>query len=142
MTALKLNWGEDLVVNQNGGLVTEDGEDEVVSRIARRILTNSKTILSGEIIPPDYIFHPQYGLSFRAFVQGKFTDDQKAKIRQVTEQGIKMDAAVDPSLFPVITFSQPRPDILKVQADFWLLDGTKSAIKFSIGNQEQQQSGT
>lgn len=54
--------GGDVGVSSTGDLQPIDGTIRGQQRIIRRLVTNPREVLpNGDILPPDYIFHPDYG---------------------------------------------------------------------------------
>lgn len=55
-------FGGDLSPSATADLNPVNGSLRGQQRILRRLLTNPREILAtGEVLPPDYIFHPEYG---------------------------------------------------------------------------------
>lgn len=103
---LFLEWGEDLVLNQNGSLMMATGWDQIKQRIIRRILTNcTMRLQDGTPVLAGYIFDKDYGLSTRRLLGEPHDTSYRKKLEQKLTQGVKVDNGVDPSRPPIIQFS-------------------------------------
>ncbi|MEX3628331.1 MAG: phage tail protein [Burkholderia sp.] len=55
-------FGDDIAASATGDLQPVAGIERGQQRILRRLLTNPREVLpDGSVLPPDYIFHPEYG---------------------------------------------------------------------------------
>lgn len=62
MNDLFQHFSEDISVSSSGDLMRVTGTERTKQRILRRLLTNPREVLpDGTVLPPDYIFHPDYG---------------------------------------------------------------------------------
>lgn len=69
MSAIYLEYGQDFIVNPQGGLQTAVGWDEIRQSVIRFLLTCRQQLeASGIMVYADYIWHPEYGLGLPVFV--------------------------------------------------------------------------
>jgi hypothetical protein len=74
-------FGNDVGTSATGDLQPVNGIELGQQRILRRLLTNPREVLpDGTILPPDYIFHPEYGAGLPRMV-GDTLDVAKIRAR-------------------------------------------------------------
>ncbi len=62
-------YGNDIGVSPTGDLGSVSGLEKSQQRILRRLLTNPmETAPDGAVLPPDYIWHPEYGAGLGRFI--------------------------------------------------------------------------
>lgn len=133
MTALYLEWGQDLVLTPNGSLQLATGWDEVRQRILRRMLTNPAfTAPDGRPIQADYIFDDTYGIGLPVLVGGNLTSQLFEQLKQAITKGVLLDAAVDTSQPPAIVFQQPDPQTMIISVQVILLTGQVGQIVLQV----------
>ncbi|MGZ5029015.1 MAG: hypothetical protein ACXWAT_00940 [Methylobacter sp.] len=97
-------FGSDLAGSATADLQTVNGSTRGQQRILRRLLTNPREVLpSGEVLPPDYIFHPEYGAGLPRKVGDVF---DRAKITALIRSQILLEESVAKSPEPQITINE------------------------------------
>lgn len=133
MSTLYLECNGDLKLSQQGGLVLASGWDEIRQRIFRRILTNPLiTESNGQVIPPGYIYHPEYGLGLGFVIGQVFNDEFKSQLTQRIKQGILDDAEVDKTFLPVISIKDSGFRKFEVHAAFRTTNALQQKLVFEI----------
>lgn len=130
---LMLEWGQDLVLTANGSLQTVENWDQVRERIIRRLLTNSAQKLpSGYSTPPDYIFHPSFGLGAGALVSQNLNQTYLQELEQKIVAAVQQDAAVAPGSVPSIAFISQTPQTLEVFITVQLATGQQGQVVLAV----------
>lgn len=132
MSTLYLECNGDLKLSQQGGLVLASGWDELRQRILRRIFTNPLMRENGQIVPPGYIFHPEYGLGLGFVIGQTFNDEFKSQLTQRIKQGILDDSEVDKSVLPTISIRDTGFRRFEVHASFKPVNGLLQKLLFEI----------
>lgn len=113
LVSIYLEFGQDFIINPNGGLQTAVGWDEVRQYIERFLLTNSQTLEpSGVYVLPDYIFHPNYGLGVLALVGELILPTEIANLESLCLQAVA--AMTDANGNPIIS-NNPPPQVTVIQ---------------------------
>lgn len=93
-------FGQDIAASATGDLLPVDSTVRGQQRILRRLLTNPREVLSdGTVLPPDNIFHPEYGAGLARKV-GTVID--LAKLRVLIRGQMLLEDAVARTPEPVI----------------------------------------
>lgn len=97
-------FGGDISGSATADLQPVNGSIRGKQRILRRLLTNPREVLpSGEILPPDYIFHPDYGAGLPRKVGDVFDGP---KIKALIRGQILLEESVAKSPEPQITVDE------------------------------------
>jgi hypothetical protein len=81
MNDLYQYFGNDIGASATGDLQPVAGIERGQQRILRRLLTNPREVMpDGTILPPDYMFHPEYGAGLPRMV-GDTLDLAKIRAR-------------------------------------------------------------
>ncbi len=94
-------FGNDLVVSDEGDLETVDGVALTNQRIVRRLLTTPISVIS----PPDYIDNPTYGAGTPQFIGQLQTPEIVEKITGLINSQIFLEDNVAQIPAPVITIT-------------------------------------
>lgn len=130
-----LDWNSDAILTPAGSIQSASGWDIVRQRIVRRMLTNpAQTLPSGYFTPPDYIFHPKYGIGLASLVDEAEGSQSLAELEQKISKGVLEDTAVDSSAPPSIQFSKPNINTFWILIGVTLVNGTAGTI--AIGSTE------
>ncbi len=130
---LYLDWGGDLQINQNGGLVLATGWDQVRQRILRRLLTNqSFTLADGSPVPADYIYDPAYGIGCRRLVGEPGGEATQSRLRQMINAAVLVDEGVDINRLPQITITTFDSFTLYVEIVVYLLTGQPGVLQLTV----------
>lgn len=131
-SAIWLEWGGDLVVSQNGGLIMASGWDQVRQRILRRLLTTAQiTRHDGESFDAEYIFDTEYGLSFRTREGDLFSDSYADELKALINSAVIVDEGTDPARPPKIDMRRTN-HLVDIAITVYLSDGTLGRIPFQI----------
>jgi hypothetical protein len=115
MATAFLEWGGDFVVTPSGSIQIAQGWDQIRQRIIRRIVTNpAQQLPDGNFTPPDYIFHPLYGLGLGSLVDQNFDDSFTKDLEGRITAGVLADSQVDQSFVPTFQYYRPNPGSLVV----------------------------
>ena len=128
-----LEWGGDLVLNQYGSVQMATGWDEVRQRITRRLLTIPRLKLqSGLEVPPEYIFHPNYGIGLGRRIGEPASQQFKQRVERAVREAVLIDQGVDVTRPPGISINI-RPDhIVELDIVVYLKDKTAGTISLAI----------
>lgn len=130
---LSLEYGGDFQLNQNGGLQSVTGWDEVRQRITRAFLTSPRTDNVGQgPLPPDYIFHVDYGTGAQRDIGEHITQTQLASVIAKLQQAAMQDPAVDPSVPVQVSVGKNGFQQVTISAYVTLLDKTSGTVLFRI----------
>ena len=131
--ALSLEYGGDFQLNQNGGLQAATGWTGVRQRITRAFLTNPVTNNVGQgPLPPDYIFHPNYGTGAQRDIGEHVTNQQLAAVTAKLQQAAAQDPATDPSVPVQVSVNQSGFQEVAITAIVTLQDKTSGNLLFRI----------
>jgi len=132
---LYLEYNDDLIITANGSLQFAVGWDQVRERIIRSIATNPALQLSNSTTtPPDYVFHPSYGIGLGELVDANLTKAQIQDLTRAINQAVLADVAVDPSLPPQISVLANNTNTVQILVQVFLLNGTSGEVGFSLEN--------
>lgn len=130
---IALEYGGDFQLNQNGGLQTAVGWTEVRQRITRAFLSSPLTNNVGQgPLPPDYLFHPNYGTGAQRDIGAHVTDSQLATVVAKLQQAAAQDPAVDPSVPVEVTVNQSGFQTVSISVYVTLLDNTSGTMLFVV----------
>ncbi len=126
-------WNNDLILTPSGDIQTATGWDEVRQRIIRSLITSAaQTLPDGSTTPPDYIYHPSYGIGAGKLVgQNPTPAYQAALIGRIT-QACQQDVAVDPGSVPTVIFHSPQPGTWEVFISVKLRNQTTGRVAVRI----------
>ena len=128
-----LEYGGDFQLNQNGGLQSATGWTEVRQRITRAFLTSPATNNVGQgPLPPDYLYHPNYGTGAQRDIGSHLTNAQLAAVVAKLQQAAAQDPAVDPSVPAQITVNQSGFQEVSISAYITLRNKTTGTILFTV----------
>ena len=131
--AISLEYGSDFLLNQNGGLQVASGWTAVRQRITRAFLSNPLTNNVGQgPMPPDYIYHPNYGTGAQRDIGTHVTNAQLATIVAKLQQSAAQDPATDPSVPAEVSISQSGFQEVSISAYVTLQDKTSGTMLFRI----------
>lgn len=126
-------WNGDLIITPNGSIQSAVGWDNVRERIIRNMITNSaQTLPDGTTTPPDYVFDPSFGIGMGTMVDGNFTPQFIATLKQKTSQAVFSDADINPGVPPSIVIKQPDPSTLSVYISVQTITGQDGQIQVSL----------
>ncbi len=129
-----LEYNSDLIITPNGSIQFATGWDQVRERIIRSLVTNPAVQqLNGITTPPDYVFHPSYGIGLGQLVDRNMTTVDKANLIRAINQAVLADADIDPSQAPQITVTNDNSNTMQILIQVVLLNGTSGAIAFNLG---------
>lgn len=112
---LYLDYGSDLVLDQNGGLSTATGWDETRQRILRDLCTNSRSVLpDGTPVQPEYVYDVNYGRNFRVLVDQPLGARYRSTLQQAVYAAVMVDVAVNTQTPPVIRLIRSAVNTLLV----------------------------
>ena len=130
---LFLEYGGDLVLDQNGGLQTAVGWDETRQRIVRHLCTNSRSILpDGTPVAPEYIYDVTYGLDFRRLVDEPIGAKYQSTLMQAVIAAVTSDASVNTNVPPSVKLSRPTINTLYVLIAVALEDQSVGQIALQV----------
>ena len=131
--ALFLEYGGDFLLNQNGGLQLATGWTAFRQRITRAFLTSPATDNVGQgPMPPDYIFHRDYGTGAERDIGEHVTNSQLATVVAKLQQAAQQDPAVDPSVPVSVSVNQSGFQEVAISAAVTLLDKTSGTMLFTV----------
>lgn len=105
MTVAYLDWGSDFVVTPNGSILMANGWDDARQSTVRAILTNPYTTLpSGQDIPPDYVYGPDYGAGLGLYVGQDMTTNQQEELKSKISAVVLGQPFVNSLFAPQIEF--------------------------------------
>ena len=105
-SVLYLDWGGDFVLTPNGSVQMANGWDEARQLTVRALLTNPATQLpTGEQVPPDYVFDPEYGAGLGLYVGVDMNTTQVNKLQGLINSQVLNQSFVDPTYEPQVTFT-------------------------------------
>lgn len=126
-------WNNDLVLTPWGSIQTAVGWDNVRQRIIRSLITSAAQKLpDGSTTPPDYVFHPTYGIGAGKLVGQNPTQQYKQDLTGRINQAVLQDVSVDPGSVPAVKFTQPQPGTWLVAISVTLRDQTPGRIAVKI----------
>lgn len=133
--AFSLPFGTDFELSENGSLKMVSGVEKFRQRVIRRYFTNpAERISTGEFIPSDYLFDPEYGLGATRLVGEPTTDDAAARFRRKLRQAIFSDEGtyVDTSVEPEITLFSTPAGAVWARAKVYLLNTSPIHLDFQL----------
>ncbi len=131
--AIYLEYGADFQLNQNGGIQAASGWTAVRQRITRAFLTNPATNNVGQgPLPPDYIYHQDYGTGAQRDIGAHVTNAQLATVVAKLQQAAAQDPATDPSVPVEVSVSQSGFQEVAVSVYVTLQDKTSGTMLFRI----------
>jgi hypothetical protein len=131
--ALFLEYGGDFQLNQNGGLQSATGWTGVRQRITRAFLTNPATNNVGQgPLPPDYIFHPEYGTGAQRDIGENVSNSQLSTVVAKLQQAAAQDPAVNPSVPVQVAVNQSGFQTVSLIAVVPLLNNTSGNLLFTV----------
>lgn len=131
--SLYLEYGSDFVLNQNGGLQNATGWTSVRQTIEREFLSSPSTDLPGQgPLPPDYIYHVNYGTGAQRDVGEHVTDEQLAVITAKLQQAAAANPAVDPLTPVTATIARNGFQTIVLTAEVTLTNKTQGQVVFLL----------
>jgi hypothetical protein len=131
--AISLEYGGDFQLNQNGGLQSATGWTGVRQRLTRAFLTNPLTNNVGQgPLPPDYIYHPNYGTGAQRDIGEHVTNAQLSAIVAKLQQSAAQDPAVDQSVPVQVSVNQNAFQQISLSAYVTLQDKTSGTVLFTV----------
>ena len=130
---LYLEWNGDIIITPNGSLLLANGWDLVRQRILRNLITNSAQVLpDNSTTPPDYVFHPNFGIGVGAMVGQNPNKDYQQRLISKINRAVLSDSAVDPTNPPTVKFSSPSPGTWVVNITVVLSNGQAGQISVKV----------
>lgn len=123
-------YGGDILTNQNGGIISATGWDEARQNIERILLNNPQiTEPSGKFVPPDYIWHPAFGLGLKQFLGERMVPNIIASMRIKCLQAVLQNIAVASSPPPIVSIqTDPANRVMSVYIDVFLKNNTQGTV--------------
>jgi hypothetical protein len=129
MTTLYLDWNQDFLLTPSGSLQLAVGWDEVRQRIIRRLITvAAQTLPDGTITPPNYIFHPTYGVGLAILVDQDFGEVYLGQLTQRIQSAVLQDVAVSSTIPPSIKVIQSSTNTVWIVIGVTLVTGQYGEI--------------
>lgn len=124
-----LELGGDLIVDNNGEILEAEDWDEIRQFFLRLLMTNPFLVqANGVIVPPDLVFHPEFGVGCRAEL-GQLRKGQTIK---TIESKIRIAIAGTPELAstpqPIIQVTPLEPFGLRIFLEVYLRNNRKKQI--------------
>ena len=130
-----LEWNEDLIITPNGSIQFATGWDQVRERIIRNLITNAaQALANGSTTPPDYVFHPSFGIGLGAKVDAVMTPDQIQDLVRMINNAVLADANIDPGTAPQITVTGANTSTFQILIQVQLINGQSGQIAFNFGS--------
>lgn len=132
MADFSLPWETDLSADSTGDFASIAGSDEVVQRIVRRFLSNPAGVdLSGQPLPPSYVFDPSYGGGARRLVDKPITQAVMDQVKRlfVAQAQLEPEVLADPP--PVVNVTKNTDGSLQITASVFLAGGAVAVIPAS-----------
>jgi hypothetical protein len=131
--ALFLEYGDDFQLNQHGGIQFSCGWTSVRQTITRAFLTNPATDNVGQgPLPPDYIFHPDYGTGAQRDIGENVTSAQLATVVAKLQQAAAQNPSVNPSLPATVSVSQNGFQEVAITATVYLINSNPGNMLFVV----------
>lgn len=128
-----LEWGGDLQIAPNGGLLTANGWDEIRQIAARAILTNPLTTLpSGGSIPPDYVYEPSFGAGLGLYVGQDMNQSAVTSLAASITAQITALPQVNADKPPTISFTQLINNGILLQVTVYLNTGQSGTVALVV----------
>lgn len=127
-------FGGDILTDQHGGIVAATGWDEARQFIERVLLNNpQETLPSGKFVPPDYIWHPEFGLGLKKFLGERMIPDILASMRIKCIQSVLTSVAVAQTPPPIVVI-EPNPvqRSMLIYIDVFLKNQTQNTVALEI----------
>lgn len=132
-TTLKLEWGSDFELSQNGSLIMSTGWEQIKQRVLRRLLTNpSFKLADGSPISADYIFDQNYGQGCRRRVGEPISKDIQEKLEQAVNKAVVIDEGLAVAKPPLVEAYKIGTDQLWVQISITLKTGQSGTVVFGV----------
>jgi hypothetical protein len=123
----------DFALNSNGGLAWAGSWDAIIQNIERFIFTNAAALINGVPQTPDWIFHPDFGLSANAMLGQPFTSSFINILQQKVYQGVLSAITGNSSVPPVVTVTQgSNPQQINVNVVITPNNGNQISINVSL----------
>lgn len=131
---LDLEPGGDFKLNQNGGLLLANGWNQIRQRILRRLFTNPKMVLSGNVpVSADYIYHQDYGCGLKRKMGEPFNEDTRRQLESIIVNAVLDDEGVNTSRPPLVNVTQ-KDDRVYITVLVFLKSGREGTVVFSYQN--------
>lgn len=121
-------YGNDLVVDDNGDLLSADDAELSNQRIIRRLLTTPRSVVN----PPDYLDHPDYGAGTPFFIGQPNTPEVMEKIKGIMISQMYLEDSVSQNPQPEIEFNFSGEHLNCTIAYTNLLTNSQEVINFTI----------
>lgn len=133
MAAIFLEWGGDFITTPSGSIQVAVGWDQIRQRIVRRVITNpAEQLPSGVFTPPDYIFHPTYGLGLGSMVDQDLSDDFISQLEGRITAGVLADSQVNQSFTPQFQYYNQSVSSLIVVATVMASGVGPGLVQFAV----------
>lgn len=124
---LNHQWSSDLSASPVGDLAVVSGDVRVQQRILRRLLTNPADPVNN--LPPDYIWHPDYGCGLRRFIGSVASADE---IAAAVRGQMLMESGVAQNPPPSVTVQVLNNSIALTLSYYDAASGQPAAMSFSV----------
>lgn len=126
------NYGEDIVVDQYGGIQSAEGWDETQQQISRDLYTCPVGVdIFGTYLQPDNEFEPLYGLGLPRITSKLGTSALITDLQTKCEQAVLQNANVDKNKPPIISFNLVQ-HALNVLIQVFLTNNQEGQITFEV----------
>jgi len=134
MSELYLEYGQDLVLTPNGSVQFATGWDESRQFFVRALLTNPlAAAANGGVIPPDYVFHPTFGVGGGQFVGLNLNSPRVADaFNQRCVQAAASTPNLDPTTPPALQLSMPQAHEYLAIVTLTLVNNQTGQVSLSI----------
>jgi hypothetical protein len=132
MPAVFMEWGGDLGVNPQGGLLLAYGADETRQAIIRTLLTTPANPPGAPSQQPEFYLDPAFGEGLRIQVSANLTPAILAAIKQSITKTVLSAPGVNPSIPPSIQVTS-QGNVTFITVYYTLSNGQPSQMAFQIG---------
>lgn len=134
MAELYLEYGGDLVLTTKGSVQMASGWDESRQHFTRALLTNPlSSLANGGVIPPDYVFHPTFGVGGGQFVGQNLNAPLVAHtFNQRCVQAAATTPNLDPSTSPAVQLFMPSAHEYEAIISLTLVNQATGQLSLSV----------
>jgi hypothetical protein len=126
MQDVHLPWLGDCSWDDNGDILLAERATLSEQRVIRTLLTNSieRDSDGNTVLPPDDMFHPDFGESLGRDVDGMMTDEAHTDRARRIYTGMAQESTVDQAVSPVVRFqSDPNTNRVITLVEYVTLEG-------------------